>query len=290
MKLVSKLALAAALAVPSFTMAADAAPNTGGITFSGGVDVVSSYYFRGYLNENAGLILQPYFGGAIKVVDSKDVKIGLSLSTWNSIQTAHSAGDAEIPSDGGGAGAWYENDIYLSLPISFGDFTITPSYYLYQYPNGALESVQEVLLSVAYDDSKLWKDTLEGFKLSPYATIAYEFDDGNGSEDGYLELGLAPGYTFKAGETSIPVTFPVALGMSFDDYYVKSNGDNAWFGYVQVGAQTSFALDSLIPSKYGAWSLNVGGYYQNLLADSAEAANHGESNVFWGKVGVSFSY
>lgn len=290
MKLVSKLALAAALAVPSISMAQDA-PNKGAITFSGGVDVVSSYYYRGYLNENAGLIVQPYFGGALNIVESDDVTIGLSLSTWNSIHSVHSAGEAEVPSDGGGAGAWYENDIQVALPITFGDFTITPAYYLYQYPNGAAESVQEVVLSVAYDDAKVWNGALyEGFQLKPTLTLAYEFDDGNGDEDTYLELGITPGYTFQVGETKVPLEFPITLGMSLDDYYVDSDGDNEFFGYVQVGVQTSFSLESLIPAKYGNWSLNVGGYYQHLFADSAEAANHDESNVFWGKVGVSFSY
>jgi hypothetical protein len=286
MKLVSKLALAAALAVPSFTMAEDG-PNTGGITFSGGVDVVSSYYFRGYLNENSGLIIQPYLGAAVNIVDGDDFKIGLSLSTWNSIHTVHGEGSAEIPSDGGGAGAWYENDIYVSLPISFGDFTVTPSYYLYQYPGGALETVQEALITVGYDDKAIWKDMVEGFKLNPWITLAYELDDGNGSEDTYLELGLKPTYTFKAGDMSVPLSFPIVLGMSLDDYYVDSDGDNAVFGYAQVGVETSFALTS---GKYGTWSLNLGGYYQYLIADSAEAANHDESNVFWGKAGVSFSY
>ena len=291
MKLVSKLALAAALAVPSFTMAQEG-PNTGALSFSGGVDFVSAYYFRGYLQENAGLIVQPFFGASAKLVESDDVTIGLSLSTWNSIHSVHSEGDAETGfSDGGGAGAWYENDVYASLPISFGDFTVTPTYYLYQYPNGAFESVQEVALTVAYDDSDLWEGKLyDGFKLSPYITAAYEFDDGNGSEDGYLELGISPGYTFNAGSVEIPLTFPITLGMSFDDYYTDADGDNEILGYLQAGVQTSIALGSYIPSKYGAWSLNLGGYYQYLFADSAEIVNNDSQHVWWGKVGISFAY
>ena len=280
MKLVSKLALAAALAAPSVSFAE--APNTGGLSFSGGVDFVSAYYFRGYLQENSGLIAQPYFGVAFKAVETDDFNVGVSLSTWNSVHTEKTG------TDGGGAGAWYENDIYLSLPISFGKFTVTPAYFLYQYPNGAFETIQEAVLTIGYDDSDLWKDTAEGFKLAPYVTFAYEFDDGNGSEDGYAEVGITPGYTFEAGEYSIPVSFPIAFGFSFKDYYLDSEGDNEVFGYGSIGVATSIPLP--LPEKYGSWALNLGGYYQHLFADSAEATNNDSSNVFWGKVGVSFTY
>ena len=285
MKLLSKLALAAALAAPSITLAQDnAGPNQGALSFSGGVDFVTAYYFRGYLQENAGLIAQPYFGASFNIVESDDVTIGASASTWNSFHSKHTG------SDGDGAGAWFENDISVALPIAFGDFVLTPTYYLYQYPNGAAETIQEVALTFAYDDSKLWANVSEGFKLNPYITVAYEFDDAGGSEDTYAEIGITPGYTFKAGDVEVPLEFPISLGMSLDDYYVDSDGDNEFFGYLQVGVATSISLESLIPAKYGAWSLDLGGYYQYLFADSVEVANNDSEHVFWGKVGISFTY
>jgi hypothetical protein len=298
MKLVSKLALAAALAAPSLfvssAFAQDAAattakPNVGALTFSGGVDVASNYYFRGYLQENSGLIVQPYFGVATTLVEADDFKLGLSVSTWNSIHSEHTG------VDGSGPDAWYENDIYVSLPVSFGDFTITPSYYLYQYPNGAFNSVHELLLTVSWDDTKAWKDAgvtfYDDFALKPYATIAYELDDGNGSEDTYAEVGIAPTYVAKFGDYNIPLTIPIALGLSIDDYYVKDNGDNDVLGYLSAGVQTSVPIpESIIPAKYGSWAVTGGAYYMTLFSDSAEVANNDSSNVFWGKVGLTFSY
>jgi hypothetical protein len=288
MKCVSKSALAAAIAAASLSLSPSSSlaqsPNTGGLSFAGGVDLASSYYFRGYLQENAGFIIQPYFGVAFKVAETDDFTAGISLSTWNSIHTENTG------SDGDGAGAWYENDLYGSVPISFGKFTITPAYYLYQYPNGSFESTQEAVLTVAYDDSDLWggDNAEEGFKLAPYVTFAYEFADGNGSEDFYFEAGVTPGYTINAGAYSIPLTFPIAFGFSFDDYYLDSDGDNSFFGYGSAGVATSIPLP--LPESYGSWSVNLGGYYNILFADSVEIANNDSSHVFWGKVGVSFTY
>lgn len=298
MKFVSKIALAAALAAPSFlgssAFAQDAAAtapkvNTGALTFSGGVDLATSYYFRGYLQENSGFIIQPYFGVATNLVEADDFKVGLSLSTWNSIQTEQTG------ADGAGPDAWYENDIYVSLPISFGNFTVTPSYYLYQYPNGAFDSVQEALVTVSYDDTKLWKDAgvtlYDDFALKPYVTVAYELSDGNGSEDGYAEVGVAPTYVAKFGDYTVPLTIPVALGLSYKDYYLKDDGSNDVLGYLSVGVQGSVPIpESVIPAKYGNWAVTGGAYYMTLFSDSAEVANNDSSNVFWGKVGLTFSY
>jgi hypothetical protein len=275
MKLIA-LTLAAALATP--TMAE--APNDGALTFSGGFDVASAYYFRGYLQENSGLIFQPYFKMGATFVKNDDVTISGALSTWNSFHSEKTG------SDGGGAGAWYENDIGGEITFAIGNFTITPIYTLYQYPNGAFETIQEVGLRVGFDDSK--NPIIPNFALSPYVGIYYEFDDANGSEDGYLEVGISPGYTFEVGSTNVPLKFPVVLGLSFDDFYVDSEGDNDVLGYLQAGIETSLPLP--LPERYGAWNLNVGGYYQHLFAESLELANNDSEHVLWGKIGISFTY
>lgn len=293
MKFVSKLALAAALAVPSLGLAQDNTvaatdPNVGALTFSGGVDLVSNYYFRGYLQENSGFITQPYFGVSTTLVEADDFKVGLSVSTWQSLHSEQTG------ADGPGPDIWYESDVYVSLPVSFGKFTITPSYYLYLYPNGAFDSIQEGLLTVAYDDTEHWAEVLPfwaDFALKPYATIAYELQDGNGSEDGYFEVGIAPTYTANVGEYSIPLTLPIALGMSYKDYFTDDEGDNHFFGYLTAGVQTAIPIpDSIIPAKYGSFAVTGGAYYQNLFADSVEITNNDSPHVFWGKIGLTFSY
>ncbi len=279
MKLRNAIALAAILAAPTVTLAEK--PNTGALEFSGGFDVASAYYFRGYLQENAGLIFQPYLGVAFTVVESDDFTLKALLGTWNSIHSESTL------SDGSGAGSWFENDITIELPISFGKFTVTPLYYLYQYPNGAFETIQEVGITLGYDDTDM---IAEGFALKPYIGIYYEFDDGNGSEDSYAEVGFGPSWTPpQVGGYDIPaLTFPFALGLSLSDYYLDSEGDDETFGYVSVGVTTSIPLP--VPEQWGAWSVNLAGYYQYLIADSAEAANNDSEHVFYGTIGMSFVY
>ncbi|HEX8339470.1 MAG TPA: TorF family putative porin, partial [Tepidisphaeraceae bacterium] len=278
-----RMALAAALAAPTFAMAEK--PNTGGLTFTGSVDVASNYYFRGYLQENEGLILQPAFSIATKPMAFDDFSVGLTLSTWNSFHSENTL------SDGDGAGAWYENDIYGQVPITVGKFIFTPIYTLYQYPNGAFETIQEVGATLSFDDTGAYTGLgswAEGLALKPYIAAYYEIDDAGGEENGYWEVGIAPGYTFDLGQFSLPLTFPIMLAGGWDDFYTDSDGDNETLGYLQVGVTTSIPLP--IPEEYGVWSVNAGGYYQYLIADSAEAANNDSNDVFWGKIGISFVY
>ncbi|MGC4031094.1 MAG: hypothetical protein QM754_05020 [Tepidisphaeraceae bacterium] len=220
---------------------------------------------------------------------SDDVTVGLSVQTWNSLHSTHTG------ADGAGPDIWFENDIYVSVPVTFGKFTITPSYYLYQYPNGAFDSVQEGLVTVSYDDTSLWKDAgvqpYESFALKPYLTVAYELDDGNGSEDGYAEVGITPAYAANISGQEVSLSFPIALGLSYKDYFVKDNGDNDVLGYLSAGVQASVPIsESVIPAKYGTFAVTGGAYYINLFSDSLEVANNDSSNVFWGKVGFSWSY
>ena len=279
MKLVTKLALAAALAAPSFAFAA---PNEGKLSFTAGVDYASNYYFRGYLQENNGLIVEPYAGVTGNIVDSDDFKLDATIATWNSIH-----GQSTLAAGETGPSGWYESDLTGRLDATFQKFSLSLIYTAYLYPNGAFDTIQEVGLQFGYDDTGL---LIDNYAFSPYIAIYKETDDGNGSEDTYGEIGLSPSYTFHVTDTfELPVSFPMVLGVSVDDYYLKSNGDNSFFGYASVAASTSFPLD-FIPGDYGNWSLNLVGTYTLLLADSADIANNGDTNVFTGRVGISFTY
>ena len=90
------------------------------------------------------------------------------------------------------------------------------------------------------------------------------------------------------GETSMTLAIPTILGMSLDDYYTDSDGDNAFFGYASIGAELSIPLP--VPEKYGAWSFITSITYYQLCADSTQAANDDENYAFVGRVGVSLAY
>lgn len=281
--------LLATAAVPSFasaqtTPAEEPAPNTGAFHFGADLFYTTSYFFRGYNQEDTGLIVQPNVYATVNAITSDDVVVDLKVGSWNSVQSEQTGSD----------NIWYESDLYALATVNVQGFKFNVGYTLYTYPGNAFNAVHELGVSTGFDDTKLWeKAGVNGFTLNPEVGVYFELEDGNGSEDIYAELKLTPTYQL---DLDVPVigkgklSLPFVLGMSFDDYYLGSDGDNALFGYVSIGANVSVPLD-FIPAKYGAWSATAGVNYLYLLADSTELANDGGTKYeLQGMVGVSMSY
>lgn len=284
MKRLTTLTLLAALACPTAAFAAeDADPNTGALTLTGGVDWTCAYFFRGYNQEDSGLILQPKATLGFGLVDSDGLDVNGYVGVWSSVH-------GEKTASNGSNGAWYEADLYAGVDFVLGGgFTVGAIYTLYTYPNGAFDSIQEFGVKVSYDDTDFMKDKT-GFALKPYLGVYFETDDGNGSDDIYAEIGIAPTVYTLNDKSDMPVSFsvPIILGLSLDDFYTDSDGDNEVFGYVSVGVSATIPLP--IPSRYGAWSMTGNVSYLFLMADSVEAANSGDEHQVIGTLGVGFSY
>ncbi len=280
------LAVTAALAAPSAVFAQDAEadveaddPNTGGLTLTGGVDYTTAYFFRGYNQEDTGLIIQPYATVTAGLVANDNFALNGYVGIWNSFH------EEKTLFAGTGPSTWYESDLFGGLDFVFGKFTLGTVYTFYTYPNGAFNTIQEIGFKVAYDDT----DFMEGkfVALKPYAAIYFETADGNGTEDTYLELGITP--SFALGESGVTLAVPVVVGMSIDDYYFDDSGDDELLGYGSIGLFASLPLSD--NGKFGTWTLTGGVQYIQLFADSAELANDGgDDNEILGKVGVSFAY
>ena len=258
------------------------AVNSGKISLTGGVDLTTAYFFRGYNQEDQGLIVQPYFNIYFKLSDSETNPVTGYIGTWNSMH------EEKTGADDGTFGTWYESDLYGGIDVGLGGgFTLGGIYTLYTYPNGAFDSIEEVGFKLSYDDTD---KTGLSFALKPYVGIYFETDDANGSEDTYLEIGIAPTvYTFnEESDMPIALSVPVALGMSIDDYYFDDGGDDEFLGYVSVGLAASVPLK--VPSSYGAWSLTGSVTWLQLLADGLETANNDDSTEIIGKVGIGFAY
>jgi hypothetical protein len=286
----------AALATPSHVMAQDATttpaaaepepydPNPGALTLTGGLDYTTAYFFRGYNQEDTGLILEPYVTITAALVSNDNFTLNGYVGTWNSFHSKHTA------ASGNGNSSWYESDLFGGLDFVFGKFTLGTVYTFYTYPNGAFQTIQEVGFKVAYDDTDFMKNSGINFALKPYAAIYFETDDGNGTEDTYLEFGIGP--SFGVGNVAgkpVTISVPVVLGCSVDDYYLDNSGDNEFFGYGSIGLFASIPLGDT--GKFGTWTLTGGVQFIELFADSAEAVNDGgKSNELLGKVGVSFAY
>jgi uncharacterized protein (TIGR02001 family) len=266
-------ALAAALALP--TVARAESPNTGAMHFSGGIDFTTSYFFRGYNQEDTGVIGQPYITVSVDVLDSDDLDISAYLGTWNSV---HSATATDT---------WYESDVYGGVDFAFGNFVAGVVYTFYNYPDNAAGPIEEIGFRLGFDDAQMMKDAGLPFGLNPYVAYYIETKDAGGTEDQYLEVGITP--SFELGVAEITLSIPMVLGMSVDDYYTDSSGDNELLGYGSVGVFASLPL--ALPERYGSWSLTGGIQYIQICADSAQAANDGgETYELLGKLGLAWSY
>jgi hypothetical protein len=280
------LSVAALAALSSPAMAQEAVkPNTGALSFGLDLTYTTSYFFRGYNQEDIGIILQPNLFVAFNAVKSDDVTVDLKIGTWNSFHEEQTGGD----------NMWFESDLYALATVGLmNKFYFNVGYTAYFYPNDAFNTIQEIGISTSFSDASVWEDAgLKGFALNPEIGVYKEISDGNGDQDTYLELKLTPSYTLDLEDVPFigdaALSFPIKVGMSLDDYYLDSDGDNEFFGYASIGATASIPLP--MPAQYGAWSLAGGVEYIHLFADSAELANDGGENYeLIGTLGLSIRY
>lgn len=260
-------------------------PNTGRLSFSGGTDFTTAYFFRGYNQEDQGVIGQPYLTLYAKLSDEDEFNVTGYVGTWNSVHSENTLADT-----GGGPDSWYESDFLAGVDVASGAFTVGFIYTLYTYPNGAFDSIQELGVKLAWDDSEFQEGRL-GFALKPYVAVYAETGDRNGSEDWYGEAGIAPGiYTFNEdGKYPVAITVPLTVGLSLKDYYFDEGGDEELLGYASAAVTASVPL-AFIPADYGSWNVTGTFQYLYLNAEGLQAANHGDDYELVGKLGIAFAY
>ncbi len=275
---------AATLVGVSTAQAQDAPPvNTGKISFSGGFDIVTEYWFRGLGQENEGLILQPWLDVSFAILETEDLVLTGSVGTWNSLHDAN-AGDA-----------WYESDFYAGVNAEMGALSVGVSYINLYNPAGGGIFAEEVDFTFSLDVTEF--DLPEC--LSPTVTLAVETDGGSdaGTNKGtYLEIALEPTIedVFGSSSTSVDLAIPLTVGLSLNDYYEDGMGNDDTFGFFDIGAVFSTPLDNLIPADYGSWTASIG-VHAIFLGDSAENISGAfgtgnDSSSVYGTFGISMEY
>ena len=275
-------AAAVALVTVFPTHDARAQSNTGKTSFSAGADFSHAYYFRGIPQERSGAIAQPYIDMTFSLFEG-DValnSITFTIGQWNSLHTGPSGngGDAE------NVASWYESDFYTGFGFGVDNWDFGVAYTAYLSPNASFGTVKELALNMTVDDSAL----LGSLALSPHGLLAIELNgqaDGGAGEGVYLELGVEPGLSLNG--TPVSVSFPVTLGMSLTDYYEKTPGNDALFGYVDLGLVASVPLP--VPASYGAWEVS-GGIHLLSLGDTLKAFNDGDEFQAVGTFGFNIAY
>jgi hypothetical protein len=233
-------------------------PNTGALSITFDNSLTTAYMFRGIMNERDGLIWQPSItlslnlyeagAGAVESVD-------FAIATWLSVHTE------ETYESGNGPDAIYEADYYPSLGVSWtGGLTTALTYYFYTSPNGAFDTVEEVVVDLSYDDS----DVLGPFALNPTASFVFETrrsSFGGTGKGAVFELGLEPAVEVTlpmeaVEDYPISLTFPLRIALSMDDYYRNGPEDDV-FGYARLGFHFGIPL-ACIPPRFGDWSVTNG--------------------------------
>lgn len=273
-----------ALAQPS--LAQDAPPAAESrLHFDAAVEITTAYFFRGILQEDQGVIVQPAFTVGADLVKHDAFVLTLSAGTWNSVHgeaTGAQTSDTSLEH-------WYESDVYFSLTASWEKWTLDATYTWYLSPNDAFETIQELSFGVSFDDS----DFLGAWALQPSVTLALEtgsnFADGADSDRGiYLGLGISPGFDASIGhDRTLSITFPIEVGLSLSDYYQDASGDDDFFGYASLGVRLETALP--MPSGFGSWAV-YGGVNALFLGDNLKAVNNDDSSEVIAFIGISLSF
>ncbi len=279
--------LAAAMLIPCSTSVAHDEDGDG-FTFGErlsatvGVDIVSEYFFRGYLQEDNGFIAQPYAELGIDIVpqdETHEVGVSATLGIWNSLHEEKTA------ATGSGQRSWYESDWYGSVDFTWKQWSAGIGYTFYTYPsNDQFDSVQELGLTVGLDLDN--EEGLGFFLGDPSFGFYFETDESNVGQDDakYFQFDFGP--SFDVFDEKATLSFPMSLGLSLDEYYVDGSGDDETFGFFSATAQLDIPLHS---GEYGSVDLSIGATLL-LLGDTTEATNDGDDVDGLGFIGMSISF
>jgi hypothetical protein len=283
------LALALALLAPALPRVAAAEPAEDDgfwsrISGAVGADFTNAYYFYGILQERHGFIAQPWGELYVNLFSSeegpiRDITVGGGV--WASFHTKETFATE-------GPHSLYETDWYPLLSVGLaGGLTFSGYYYYYTSPNGAFDTIEELHLGLAWDDSEV----LGRLALAPYVNFAFEMHRTNfGDDEGVaMQVGVEP-TLFEIPHARYPVTFtlPVELGLSIDDYYEEDDGEESNFGYLSWGLRASVPL-AFMPESTGAWTFTLTGQgytFSETLAD----ANEGDDTDWVVTAGLSMEF
>ncbi len=252
------------------------------------LDYTTAYFFRGIIQEDTGLILQPSADLTVDFASGDNWTFGAYAGTWHSF---HGQATLSTTSDDF-VQYWYEADFYAGLSGSIGPVSLTGGYVIYSSPNDAFQSVQEILFTAALDDSSWWGEDAN-FTLKPAVALAFEigadFADGANTESGiYFQPSLTPTFTAEMPLLGdVEFAFPLIAGFSLSDYYEDATGDDSTFGYFSAGVKATIPLP--VPQKFGNWSIGAGGQVL-FLGDTTEQFNTNDDTQFIGTVSLTASF
>lgn len=236
----------------------------------GQVEVPTRYYYRGYVQERNGAIIQPAVKVGLDVFRSEEGPIQRISPLVGIRSSFHSR---KTGASGSGPSNWYEADLVGGVQVQmFERLEAELAYVAITSPNGAFNTIEEINLDLRYFDEGLWPNEglwPAGFAINPYANFKFEINGSalGGPQGTLLQLGVEPGFwLFEREPLPLRLSFPVETGISLDNYYFLPQpfaGADSTFGYVKAGVSATMPL-FFVPPDYGQWLMTVGADYINL--------------------------
>lgn len=300
------------------------------VSVSLGADVTTAYFYRGYLQQDRGLIVQPYLTLSTTFETDSGWKVQPYLGWWNSLHdqaidaprgghgrhnhnprteqrevTINDPGhagnlnphthtytaDVFFPGTAGTGKGWYEAQLMAGVTLIRGDWWLDLSYQPHFFPANTHDFVQELGGKLSYDVAGFWDSkpsAQRSLSVRPHLTVFRELSDDNGDENTYVEVGIEPTWRFRVFGQRAALSLPIVAAGSPDGFYYSNDGNDETFGYASAALRASLALP--IPRKYGDWYLNGSLTYLQLVADSVQEGNRGDSEELIGTIGIGVSF
>lgn len=253
---------------------ADALP----VMISGGLDFASAFYFRGYLQADHGVILQPFLNIFTTRSSTEDLVVRPYVSLFNSSHFGNDNPMADM------------SDVMLGAVTDWRGFSFDTRYAFYTMSPMMRTPVHEIGTKVSYDVLSHWSDQdfLAPFRLKPFVGVYGDYIQDLGETQMYMNLGVEPTWRLDIAGTRIGLGLPIEWGLGGNGYYQNANGTNTTLGYFSTMLTASVALP--VPERFGQWFLNGSVQYLHLVADSVQMAARGNTDAAVGKIGLSFVY
>jgi hypothetical protein len=178
---------------------------------------------------------------------------------------------------------WYESDNFAGMAARLDeDWLLGVTYTVYTSPNDTSPTYQEVALAGKHTGRLL------GVRLEPQLKVAVPVDreDAEFQTGVYTELKVAP--SLKPLGEVMTLSFPLKIGVGFDDYYGPGSGTSA---VASAGLTASFHLH-FMPRGYGRWTFSVGGeaVFRDDDIRRLSTLDGDDSSILIGRAAVTVTY
>lgn len=245
---------------------------------------------RGMIVRDKGVTIQPLLLALVNLYkgDSFINDVTLVAGAWNDFGTS---GVSKHPPFGSEPKThWTEIDPILGLSFGFAKhFKLDVTYTAFAEQILNIETSHHLEVKLSLDDS----DYLKAFALHPYVSFWQELDGkatdadvpqavfGPSTKSGshpapgssfYVEIGVAPSYTFKDFLGGLKVEAPCRVLLPNERFYGEYYDSASTVGLYELGLKGTIPLN-FMPKGYGHWSFHAGFKYMNFVDDNLYQLN-----------------